>query len=126
MPSSDGPPLDERSLLTVTSLGHTICHLGELVFVGVMLAVQKEFALESWQAAALAGPGYLLMGVGALPVGVLADWWGPTRVFQLYFVGMAVGGLLVAVSWALPSRRWDSGGWRLSPWPSCRWPRAST
>src|SRR5262245_6270693 len=98
MPSSDGPPLNERSLLTVTSLGHTICHVGELVFVGVMLAVQKEFALESWQAAALAGPGYLLMGVGALPVGVLADWWGPTRVFQLYFIGMAVGGLLVAVS----------------------------
>src|SRR5262249_55444215 len=42
--------------------------------------------------------GFLLMGAGALPVGAWADWWGPARVLQIYFLSLAGAAVLVALS----------------------------
>ena len=91
-------PARERLLIAVTSLGHFLCHLGELTFMGVMLAVKDEFGLDPAHTAVLPMLGFVLMGVGGLPVGVWADWWGPARVLQIYFLAMAVAGCLVALS----------------------------
>src|SRR4051812_18562096 len=70
--------LDEGAIVCVTALGHAICHMGELLFAGVTLAVMHEFGLEFHQATVLAVLGYVLLGVGALPVGVWSDAWGPS------------------------------------------------
>jgi MFS transporter, FSR family, fosmidomycin resistance protein len=94
--------LDERSLVFITSLGHAICHMGELIFPAVMIAVMREFGLAPDLATALALLGYVLLGVGAIPMGAWADAWGPTRVMQVYFVLMAV----TAVGVALSQERW--------------------
>lgn len=88
----------ERAIITITSLGHAVCHLGELVFSGAMLVVMAEFRLEPQQAAALALLGYVLMGAGALPVGVWADRWGPARLLTIYFAAMTVASLAVAAA----------------------------
>jgi MFS family permease len=82
----------------ITALGHAVCHIGELVFTGAMVAIMLEFALEPYHVTAMALLGYVLMGVGALPVGVWSDAWGHTRVLLLYFLGMAVAGLGVALA----------------------------
>lgn len=99
--SLDGDALDERSLVFITSMGHAICHMAELVFTGVLLAVMKEFELRADVATALALLGYVLLGVGAIPMGAWADAWGPARVMQLYFVLLAVASLAVAASTAV-------------------------
>jgi len=96
-----GGSLDERALVFITSMGHAICHLAELVFTGVMLAVMAEFGLRADTATALALLGYVLLGVGAIPMGAWADAWGPARVMQLYFVLLAVASLAVAASTAV-------------------------
>src|SRR5215469_13921535 len=85
--------LDERSLVFITSMGHALCHMAELVFTGVMLAVMAEFGLRADTATALALLGYILLGVGAIPMGAWADAWGPGRVMQLYFVLLAAASL---------------------------------
>jgi MFS family permease len=79
----------------VTSVGHAVCHLAELLFPGVMVAVMHEFHLGPAMAGALALLGYVLMGVGAFPVGLWCDAWGPTRVLGVYF--LAVAGACTAV-----------------------------
>jgi MFS family permease len=88
----------DRLVISITSLGHLLCHMGELVFIGVMLAVKKEMDLDETAITTLPMLGFILMGVGALPVGVWADWWGPARVFQIYFVSLAVSAVLVALA----------------------------
>src|SRR5436305_1478893 len=98
MSSFQSEPLDERSLVFITSLGHAICHMGELIFPAVMMAVMREFGLRPDHAADLALLGYVLLGVGAIPMGAWADAWGPTRVMQLYFLLMAVTAVGVAFS----------------------------
>jgi MFS family permease len=103
-PIAPEPPgqLDERTIVSVTALGHAVCHIGELVFTGVMVVVMQEFGLAPHQATSLALLGYILMGAGALPVGIWADTWGPTRVLLWYFLAMS----LTSIGVALASNEW--------------------
>src|SRR5207344_1222173 len=90
---------DERSIVIVTSLGHCLCHVGELVFAGALAAgIMTEFQLQPDEATALGLLGYILMGLGAVPAGLWADSWGPTRVFRVYFFAMALAAVAVMVS----------------------------
>jgi MFS transporter, FSR family, fosmidomycin resistance protein len=88
----------ERWLVFITSIGHAVCHMGELLFPGVALAVMAEFRLAPHEVYALGLLGYVLLGLGALPMGAWADAWGPARVLQIYFVLMAAASVGVALS----------------------------
>jgi MFS family permease len=90
--------LSEVSIIVITSLAHAVCHIGELVFAGVMLAVMVEFDLKPAEATTLALLGYVLMGAGALPVGFWADAWGPARVLLIYLLAMAFCAVAVALA----------------------------
>jgi MFS family permease len=96
--------LDERTIIIVTSLGHAVCHMGELAFSGVQQPIMRQFKLDQNQVAALGFLGYVLMGLGAVPAGLAADRWGPTRLFGLYFLAMAIACLTVVAAvdqWSL-------------------------
>lgn len=98
MSTSADPQLNERALVFITSLGHAICHMGELIFPAVTVAVMIEFGLAPDLAVALGLLGYVLLGVGAIPMGAWADAWGPVRVMQVYFVLMALASVAVFFS----------------------------
>jgi MFS family permease len=66
------------------------------------MAVRNEFGLDPAQVAALPALGYLLMGVGALPVGLWVDAWGSTRVLFLYLLATAAAGVGVALAPTAP------------------------
>jgi FSR family fosmidomycin resistance protein-like MFS transporter len=91
-------PSLERDLITVTSLGHFICHLGEGMYGGVLVAWVTQFELDRFWSAVLPMVGIVLLGAGAIPVSLWADAWGPTRVFRIYFFAMCAAALLVALS----------------------------
>jgi MFS family permease len=76
--------------------------MGELVFSGMLVTVMREFALDRDQVAVLPMLGYVLMGVGAIPVGLWADAWGPTRVLFLYFLATAAACVGVALAPTVP------------------------
>lgn len=88
----------ERLIVFISCLGHALCHMGELIFAGVLLALTDEFQLDNTTATALALLGYMLMGFGALPMGAWADAWGATRVMHIYFVLLAAASLAVIAS----------------------------
>lgn len=88
----------ERAIIVVTSLGHALCHIGELVFTGTVSAVMIEFGLTPVQVVTLAWLGYCLMGIGALPFGYWSDRWGPALLLRVYFVAMAVAALGVTLT----------------------------
>ncbi len=89
---------DETAIVVVSSLGHTLCHVGELLITGTILAVMAEFDLEPFYAVMLPWLGYILMGLGALPSGYGSDVWGPARLLRIYFAALAVAGVAVALS----------------------------
>jgi MFS family permease len=88
----------ERQIIAITAVGHALCHIGELIFPGVMIAVMRQYQLEPSTATAMVLLGYMLMGFGAIPVGFWADWWGPRRVLFVYFLAMTAGALACALA----------------------------
>jgi MFS family permease len=88
----------EWRIIGITSLGHSLCHISELAFAAVLGAVIAEFGLGPDRAAALAVPGFVLYGVGAIPAGLWTDRRGPHVVLTVYFLLMALASLLVCAA----------------------------
>ncbi len=88
----------EWPLIVLASTGHALCHIAELLFTGVLVAVQQEFALSKRLATAIPVVGWILMGVGAIPAGLLTDRYSPRAILIAYFAAVAGAGLWCAAS----------------------------
>ena len=75
----------ERSIVGVTFVAHVLCHTSVLVVTGLLVPLQREFNLTEFWVTALPLLGYILMGVGAVPAGLIADRWGARPVLAVYF-----------------------------------------
>lgn len=89
---------NERRIIGITSFAHGLCHVSELAFGAVILAVMREFDLTPEQAAAMAVPGFILYGVGAVPTGLWADRRGPREVLGCYFVCVALAAVAIGLA----------------------------
>lgn len=90
--------LDETTIVVITSIAHALCHLGELIFPSVMIAVMLEFDLAKNQVTAMSLVCWILFGVGALPVGLWADRWDSKLILLIYFLAMAASAGFVVVA----------------------------
>jgi len=88
----------EWSIIVLASTGHALCHVAELLFAGVLLAVQQEFALSARVITAVPLMGWVLMGLGAIPAGLLTDRFSPRAMLIVYFVAVAAAGIGCAAS----------------------------
>ena len=90
---------NERSILTVTLFGHALCHWSVLTFSGLLTTFQREFDLSPFWVTVLPISGYVLMGLGAVPAGMLTDRWQAKGVLAIYFLATGASALAVAVAW---------------------------
>lgn len=88
----------ERSVIFLTAMGHILCHLGMTIFGGVFLAIADEHGLAPQSVTALALLGVILMGVGAIPVGLWVDEKGPTRVLWIYYCSMTIAAVTIVTT----------------------------
>lgn len=88
----------ELSIVLLASIGHALCHIAELMFTGVLLAVQQEFSLSKRLVTAVPLLGWVLMGVGAVPAGMLTDRFSPRTVLLVYFLSVAIAATICAVA----------------------------
>ena len=89
---------NERNTLQLTGVGHFGCHLAMLVYptAAVSLARQEQLALHDvlgWSFI-----GYLLFGLGALPVGFLADRFPSKWLLRIGVIGIGPALMIVATS----------------------------
>jgi MFS family permease len=92
------PARNEWRIIGLTSIGHTLCHISELVFAGALATLMVEFSLQPDQVTLLGLSGYILMGLGAVPTGLGTDRWGARRVLTVYFFWLAAAAGAVAVA----------------------------
>ncbi len=88
----------ERRVIAITSIGHGMMHVMELIYAGILPLLLIEFDLSLTQAGVLVFPGLVMLGVGSFPAGFLSDRWNSYRIFMLFFFGSALSCLLVAMS----------------------------
>lgn len=91
MPSNElSPEAIERRVLGVTSAGHALCHICEMVYPAMIVSVMSEFHLSPKQATAVGMPAIVLFGLGALPAGMWADRRGTREAMDSYFLLIAL------------------------------------
>lgn len=97
---------NDRSIVTVTALGHALVHTYELSLPILMTIWLEELTTTRAELGLIVGLGYALFGAGALPGGMLADRFGSRTLIVACLAGMAGSFLVLSLSGTL----WTIGG----------------
>ena len=88
-----------RGVAALLNLGHAIDHMFLLIFATAVGAIAAEFGVQRWEDLMPFSAGaFLLFGLGSLPAGRLGDLWGRRAMMLLFFFGMGLSAMLVALT----------------------------
>ncbi|TFZ08264.1 MFS transporter [Ramlibacter humi] len=86
------------------NIAHAIDHMFLLIFATAVAAMATEFGAARWEDLMPVGVGaFVMFGLGSIPAGRLGDLWGRRQMMLVFFFGMGVSALLVAVT----QNRWQ-------------------
>lgn len=87
-------------------LGHALDHLALLIFATAVAAIATDFGFARWEELMPYTAGaFLMFGLASLPAGRYGDLWGRRAMMLVFFFGMGVS--LIAV--ALTQSAWQMG-----------------
>lgn len=89
---------NDRAVVGFAMLGHALFHTYELSIPVFVVAWLDAFAATEATLGLVVGAGYALVGVGALPAGVLSDRLGSKRLVVGAVFGMGLGFLLLGAA----------------------------
>jgi MFS family permease len=70
-----------------------------LIFATAVASIAADFGVARWEDLMPYGVGaFAMFGIGSLPAGRLGDLWGRRRMMLVFFFGMGVSALIVAVT----------------------------
>ncbi|HEX8738560.1 MAG TPA: MFS transporter [Casimicrobiaceae bacterium] len=88
-----------RAASLLLNAGHAIDHMFLLIFASAVGSIAAEFGFASWEDLMPWGAGaFALFGLGSLPAGRLGDLWGRRRMMLIFFFGMGLTALAVALT----------------------------
>ncbi|MHB8495330.1 MAG: MFS transporter [Casimicrobiaceae bacterium] len=88
-----------RTTGLLLNLAHAIDHMFLLIFASAVGSIAAEFGFARWEDLMPYGAGaFALFGIGSLPAGRLGDLWGRRRMMLVFFFGMGVSALGVALT----------------------------
>ena len=80
-------------------VGHLYGHLFMLVFSTVAaLSLSKEWGMSYAELIPYATPGFIALGVCAIPAGWLADKWSRKGMMVLFFIGIGLGSIFASLA----------------------------
>jgi len=95
-PAAAAPHRPTQLLL---NLGHAIDHMFLLIFATAVTAIAQDFGLARWEDLMPYGVlAFLMFGLGSLPAGKLGDQWGRRVMMVVFFVGIGVASIGVALT----------------------------
>lgn len=91
--------MPHRATQLLLNLGHAIDHMFLLIFATAVTAIAQDFGLARWEDLMPYGVlAFLMFGLGSLPAGKLGDQWGRRVMMVVFFVGIGVASILVALA----------------------------
>ncbi|AWT59720.1 MAG: hypothetical protein DF168_00914 [Candidatus Moanabacter tarae] len=87
----------ERNIMGLTGVGHLGCHLAMLTFPTVAISIASEEQLPLESVLGWSFLGYLLFGLGALPVGYLTDKLSAKWIVRVGVLGIGPAMMLVSL-----------------------------
>ena len=81
------------------NLGHALDHLFLLIFATAVSAIATEFGVGRWEDMMPYTVGaFVMFGLGSIPAGRLGDLWGRRQMMLVYFFGMGLSAMGVALT----------------------------
>lgn len=81
------------------NLGHFLDHFFMLVFAtAAALALNKEWGMSYSELIPYATPGFVAFAIFTFPAGWLADKWNRVHMMAVFFIGIGLSSILVAVA----------------------------
>ena len=93
----------ERRVLLATCTGHSLCHVYESIFGAVAVLMAVNLGVSFKEVSNVAAAGFFLLGIGALPVGLLVTRTNARLVLLLFFL---FSGIAAALTGLVPDIRW--------------------
>lgn len=85
--------------MLLLNIGHAIDHMFLLIFATAVTTIALEFGLTRWEdLMPYNTAAFFFFGVVSLPAGKLGDQWGRRSMMLLFFFGMGVSAILVALT----------------------------
>ncbi len=89
---------NETKIIFFTCVGHFFFHFYELVFPALAIPLMISLKMTLPEVLKLSFLMYLLLGLGALPWGIVSDHFGNRRSLVIFFFGTGTGAILTAFS----------------------------
>jgi MFS family permease len=83
-----------RISLGFSCLGHAYMHVFTAIYFVIVLALEVDWGLPYHELIELWALASLMVGLGALPAGWIADRWSATGMMVVYFLGLGAAGIL--------------------------------
>jgi len=81
------------------NFGHALDHMFLLIFATAVASIATEFGFARWEDLMPYSAGaFLMFGLGSVPSGRLGDLWGRRQMMLVFFFGMGVSAILVALT----------------------------
>jgi MFS family permease len=80
------------------NVGHALDHLFLLVFATAVAAIAADWGMLWQDLMPYTLGAFVTFGVGSLPAGRLGDLWGRRRMMIVFFLGMGLSALVVAIT----------------------------
>lgn len=94
-----------RGAALLLYVAHALDHMFLLIFATAVVPIAAEFGFARWEDLMPYSVGaFMLFGLGSLPAGRLGDLWGRRQMMLVFWFGMGISALLVALtqsSWQL-------------------------
>ena len=88
-----------RFCALLLNLGHALDHLFLLIFATAVAAIAADFGLARWEDLMPYTAGaFVMFGIGSIPAGRLGDLWGRRRMMLVFYFGMGLSSLAVALT----------------------------
>ena len=84
--------------------GHALDHLFLLIFATAVSAIAADWGMLWQDLMPYTAGAFVMFGLGSLPAGRLGDLWGRRAMMIVFFLGLGLSGLLVALTrdaWSL-------------------------
>ena len=91
--------MHNRPTTLLLNIGHALDHMLLLIFATAVTSIATDFGVERWEdLMPYSVAAFFFFGVGSIPAGRLGDLWGRRQMMLVFFFGMGLSAMAVALT----------------------------
>ena len=91
--------MHNRPTTLLLNIGHALDHMLLLIFATAVTSIATDFGVELWEdLMPYSVAAFFFFGVGSIPAGRLGDLWGRRQMMVIFFVGLGLASILIALT----------------------------